>query len=896
MEALGLVSSVIAVIQMTDLVIDICKHYIGAVKGAPGDLSLILIEASALKGLLDPLKTLLQSPRSCPSSDSLTAPVEECRRVISELGVLIGCDGKSNGQGGRKKKTKKMTLCLDSLAWPLKQSKAMKLLNELATHKATISLSLQTSMAVSVRGVVKDVGELKDSVSGKAFTIAGVYIVLTLVGNIAAERDKRLSSTRNTPLTGFRPLSSGLTGSLEAPRQLLWVYGIPGAGKTVLASSVIERLKSRCSHPGTGERHGYAYYYCYHARTNQNDVESFLGWMTSQLCRQADFLPPEIKETYSLGTRPSVAEYLRPLKLVCQRFDKLFIVIDALDESQSRHKFIDFLRLLTQDQTFSNMSILVTSRDEIDIRRALHPVSISLSMSNCYVDQDIRHYIQSELCSDPKFTRWPLDLRESVEDALSQGAKGMFRWAACQLEILRRLNQPSAIRAALIRLPETLDETYERILCSIPEESKKSAYRALELLCAKGIEPIATAENLLEAVFWGDVESKYPEDQLFGVDSLQEICVCLVTVSQGTEDINTPMGSDTYTYTGRRIELAHYTVKEFLFSKRIQLVPARYFQTTADKAFLSYLDTTLRSIIRSNDSEAPTKSVWFDFCWEILPSMLFDYDIANKNDSHTEMIYTLLDPANGFLSQGARGPLFAFASLQPLVPLSCWGNPDDEGPAVVIALFLIMGLRSLAEKYMSKFGPEEISEIMSSRISFDIFQDCTLLDVALTCVSLFAMDGVRFLFRNGFSLQPSSRTLFFLSRLNDDMRLRCASDFMFPRGTSSQGLDPQKSDLMWYLLEAGADPNPRNVPATPLQLAVLNKSWEAVRLLLKAGADPNRVGDANFLLPTNHLPIALYQDTPPFHLYLEIRRQLKPIMREEFDALFATCGAKCQLT
>src|SRR6202012_6250483 len=46
-----------------------------------------------------------------------------------------------------------------------------------------------------------------------------------------------------------------------------------------------------------------------------------------------------------------------------------------------------------------------------------------------------------------------------------------FRWAICQLDILKRLRADvSTIRAALSNLPKTLDETYERIFLGIPED------------------------------------------------------------------------------------------------------------------------------------------------------------------------------------------------------------------------------------------------------------------------------------------------------------------------------------------------------------------------------------------------------------------------------------------
>jgi hypothetical protein len=48
-----------------------------------------------------------------------------------------------------------------------------------------------------------------------------------------------------------------------------------------------------------------------------------------------------------------------------------------------------------------------------------------------------------------------------------------FRWVVCQLDMLRGCCPPS-LRDALNELPETLDETYKRILLGI--DKKKQEY------------------------------------------------------------------------------------------------------------------------------------------------------------------------------------------------------------------------------------------------------------------------------------------------------------------------------------------------------------------------------------------------------------------------------------
>ena len=54
-----------------------------------------------------------------------------------------------------------------------------------------------------------------------------------------------------------------------------------------------------------------------------------------------------------------------------------------------------------------------------------------------------------------------------------------FRWAVCQLHILRNLRPDAAtIRLELSNLPRTLDDTYERIFLAIPEEDRPYVHHA----------------------------------------------------------------------------------------------------------------------------------------------------------------------------------------------------------------------------------------------------------------------------------------------------------------------------------------------------------------------------------------------------------------------------------
>jgi site-specific recombinase XerC len=78
--------------------------------------------------------------------------------------------------------------------------------------------------------------------------------------------------------------------------------------------------------------------------------------------------------------------------------------------------------------------------------------------------------------------RWPLAVKADVESKLVEGAKGMFRWVKCQLDVLRNCTTVRDIKKARNMLPPTLDETYERILLDIDRDEWEKARTALQWL------------------------------------------------------------------------------------------------------------------------------------------------------------------------------------------------------------------------------------------------------------------------------------------------------------------------------------------------------------------------------------------------------------------------------
>jgi ankyrin repeat protein len=133
-----------------------------------------------------------------------------------------------------------------------------------------------------------------------------------------------------------------------------------------------------------------------------------------------------------------------------------------------------------------------------------------------------------------------------------------FRWIFCQLEVLRDC-LPSSVRQTLRELPESLDETYERILKEIKKPNRAHARRVLQCLVV-AIRPLRVAE-LAEvlAVDFDDAEGiprstpawRWEEEEL----ALLSACSSLIAIVQAGYS--------------RVVQFSHFSVKEFLTSSRL---------------------------------------------------------------------------------------------------------------------------------------------------------------------------------------------------------------------------------------------------------------------------------------------------------------------------------------
>ena len=171
-------------------------------------------------------------------------------------------------------------------------------------------------------------------------------------------------------------------------------------------------------------------------KQNRSDLlPSLVTQLSDQSHRHCDILNRLYLRHGRGAQKPSEDELIQCLKDMLTLPDQqpVYLIIDALDECPDtsgmpspREQVLDFVKKLVE-LSLSNLRLCVTSRPEIDIRRALEPLTsfrVSLHEQSGQ-RQDIIDYVTSVVRSDAKMCRWRDEDKNLVIETLSDGADGM---------------------------------------------------------------------------------------------------------------------------------------------------------------------------------------------------------------------------------------------------------------------------------------------------------------------------------------------------------------------------------------------------------------------------------------------------------------------------------------
>jgi Ankyrin repeats (3 copies)/Ankyrin repeat len=371
--------------------------------------------------------------------------------------------------------------------------------------------------------------------------------------------------------------------------------------------------------------------------------------------------------------------------------------------------------------------------------------------------------------------------------------RNRFRWVFCQLEVLRHCFPPS-VRRILEELPDSLDETYERILKEIRKPNQGHAHQLLQCLVA-AVRPLRV-EELAEVLTFDFNSDGIPklnldwrwEDQ---EEAVMSACSSLVIIVKDG-------GS-------RIVQFSHFSVKEFLTAKR--------------------LAEPIRDVSRYHIRLDAAHTILAQACLGVLLRLDDRVDCDNIND------FPLVQYAARYWATHAR---FENGSSCIKEGMECLFDADK--PHFATWLWIYNEDRSY-DRAMSTPSPEKPEAVPLYYAAMLGFRELAEHLIAEHPEHLNAKGGMEGIPMHVAARHGHANILSLLLEHGVDVDERDASQTPLHRA-----LMFGKLEAVQFLLDSGADINARHVldwPPLHFAIRAVVQDIQVVRLLLERGADVN---------------------------------------------------------
>ncbi|KAH6881046.1 hypothetical protein B0T10DRAFT_609246 [Thelonectria olida] len=483
LETLGVVASLIAVVDSSAKVASLCFHYSKDVKNAKDDIDRLQREATNLKKASESVQLLLQGPNGAKleASQELLVAAKDSLSQLRELEQVL------NPGTGRKTMSR---VGFRALKWPFQSKDVEKVAQGLVRCTHAISLGLQvdnTAVLLEVDQNVLHVDEKLLDIDQKA-VLDRLPIAVEASFDSHAEEHNPIC-LRDTRVDLLRQISEWA----DDPRAetIFWLNGMAGTGKSTISRTVARSF-------ATTGRLGASFFFK-RGEADRGSLSKFVTTIAAQLVSRVPAFARHAKNAIDADTTilgKGVQEQfkrliLEPLSRIPQDARKaatLIVVVDALDECERDDDVKLIINLFSRIKSLQSprLRIFVTSRPDLPIRLGFSAIKgkyqnlVLHEIPEHIVEHDISAFLRHELAairnnynnSVPKDrqlpTSWP---GQSNVQILVQMAVPLFIFAAtvCRFLADRRCGNPDKQLQEVLKYQtrsqeSQLDATYLPVL------------------------------------------------------------------------------------------------------------------------------------------------------------------------------------------------------------------------------------------------------------------------------------------------------------------------------------------------------------------------------------------------------------------------------------------------
>ena len=325
---------------------------------------------------------------------------------------------------------------------------------------------------------------------------------------------------------------------------IFWLTGPPAAGKSTLASFVIDWIKNGFMDNSC------QYHFFLSDHQAKRTVAYFLRMTAFQLAQSYEVIQEALfrlndETNATFGTQSMAIIWEKIFEGIVFRValdGDMFWVLDALDEADAA---VSLCNLFFKVRSVNRIKLFITSRrtkELLNVFNGQREQTIHETLMPTDTSQDIRAYVTRAVRANLPRDE---DAQDDVIAQILEKANGSFLWVKLTLDTMRdSWHTREDIRRAMMEVPQGMEPLYKRMLMSVVTQATRNREIAQEILtwavCSFRPLRIAELRAALLPMFDGFVSLE---------DTIGQICGHFIHVSN------------------EQITLVHATARHFLLNK-----------------------------------------------------------------------------------------------------------------------------------------------------------------------------------------------------------------------------------------------------------------------------------------------------------------------------------------